>query len=130
MVDYIKGLGRRKKSVAHVQLIANGSGKILVNNLSPKKYFPNDIVIKDMLQPLALLQLQDKVDINAKVSGGGFSGQAGAIRYAITRALIVFNSDFRPILKTKKLTTRDARVKERKKYGKYGARRSPQFTKR
>jgi small subunit ribosomal protein S9 len=83
-----------------------------------------------MMQPLVLLLADKKFDINVKVNGGGFSGQAGAIRLAIANVLVKVNGDDKKILKLKKLTTRDKRVKERKKYGKYGARRSPQFTKR
>jgi small subunit ribosomal protein S9 len=127
-VEY-KGLGRRKKSIARV-IISPGTGQISINGKTPQQYFPNALVIQDMEQPLVLTESKTKFDISVKVIGGGFNGQAGAIRLGIARALIQAQADLKPILKTKKLTTRDARAKERKKYGKYGARRSPQFTKR
>lgn len=131
MIDKIeyKGLGRRKSSVARV-LMVPGTGKILINGQTPEKYFPNKLVIQDMLQPLEVTKQTNTFDINVKVIGGGFTGQAGAIRLGIARALVSCNSELKPTLKKVKLTTRDSRVKERKKYGKYGARRSPQFTKR
>jgi small subunit ribosomal protein S9 len=110
--------------------MTSGTGKITINKTQPEKYFPNSIVINDMLQPLQLLDVAKKYDINVKVTGGGFSGQAGAIRLAIANVLVKVNPDDKNTLKAKKLTTQDKRVKERKKYGKYGARRSPQFTKR
>ncbi|MCF0217703.1 MAG: 30S ribosomal protein S9 [Malacoplasma sp.] len=127
-IEY-KGLGRRKSSVAKVKLIP-GTGKILINNVVPSKYFPNSLVIQDMEQPLVLTETRKSYDVFVKVNGGGFTGQAGAIRLGIARALLVANQDFRKTLKTAKLLTRDARVKERKKYGLLGARRAPQFTKR
>lgn len=127
-IEY-KGLGRRKSSVARVLMVV-GTGKILINGKTPEKYFPNKLVIQDMLQPLEVTQQTKTFDIKVKVIGGGFSGQAGAIRLGIARALISCNKDLKQTLKKVKLTTRDSRVKERKKYGRYGARRRPQFTKR
>lgn len=127
-IEY-KGLGRRKKSIARV-IITSGTGKITINGKTPQQYFPNAIVIQDMEQPLVLTQSKDKFDVRVKVIGGGFNGQAGAIRLGIARALVQAQANLKSTLKTKKLVTRDARAKERKKYGKYGARRSPQFTKR
>lgn len=124
-----KGLGRRKTSVARV-LMTTGTGKILINGKTPAEYFPNKLVIQDMLQPLEVTDNLKSFDIKVKVVGGGFKGQAGAIRLGIARALIDCNEELKSTLKKSKLTTRDSRVKERKKYGKYGARRSPQFTKR
>ena len=125
----LKGLGRRKSSVAKVKMIP-GTGKIPVNNKTPEEYFPNSIVIQEMEQALAITNSKNSYDIFIKVSGGGFTGQAGAIRLGITRAIISQNPDLKPILKKAGLVTRDSRVKERKKFGLYGARRSPQFTKR
>jgi small subunit ribosomal protein S9 len=125
----LKGLGRRKSSVAKVKMIP-GTGKISVNNKTPEEYFPNSIVIQEMEQALAITNSKNSYDIFIKVSGGGFTGQAGAIRLGITRAIISQNPDLKPILKKAGLVTRDSRVKERKKFGLYGARRSPQFTKR
>jgi small subunit ribosomal protein S9 len=124
-----KGLGRRKTSVARV-LMTPGTGKIIINGKTPKEYFPNALVIQDMEQPLALLEQKEAFDIQVKVIGGGFNGQAGAIRLGIARALVQANAEHKSPLKKKKLVTRDRRAKERKKFGKYGARRSPQFTKR
>ncbi len=127
-VDY-KGLGRRKSSVARVQLVP-GTGKILVNGKTPSEYFPNKLVIQDMEQPFVFTATKESFDTNVKVEGGGFNGQAGAIRLGIARALMEANPEFRKILKQNKMITRDSRCKERKKPGLYGARRSPQFVKR
>jgi small subunit ribosomal protein S9 len=125
----LKGLGRRKSSIARV-IIKEGTGKITINGVDSKKFFPNDIVIQDMEQPLVIVGVKSKYDVVAKVNGGGFSGQAGAIRLAISRALAAKNADTKQKLREKKMLTRDSRQKERKKVGKYGARRSPQFVKR
>ena len=127
-IEY-KGLGRRKTSIAKV-LMVPGKGKVLVNDKPLKEYFPNDLIIQEIMQPLQVTNTMNSFDVKAKVFGGGFTGQAGAIRLGIARALITTNNDFKLILKKEKLLTRDPRAKERKKYGKYGARRSPQFTKR
>ncbi|MDE6472943.1 MAG: 30S ribosomal protein S9 [Ureaplasma sp.] len=124
-----KGLGRRKSSIAKVKLVP-GTGKISINKKEPSNYFPNELVIQDMMQPLEITNTTKSYDVFVKVSGGGFNGQAGAIRLGITRALIEVNKEFKPSLKASGLVTRDARVKERKKFGLYGARRAPQFTKR
>lgn len=132
------GLGRRKSSLAKVYLFP-GTGKLTIVKKefgkpelrrSAEEYFPNKLLIKDLSQALSLLNFANQYDVEAQVSGGGFSGQAGAIRLGITRALIEFNPELKPTLKAAKLTRRDPRMKERKKFGKYGARRSPQFTKR
>ena len=127
-IEY-KGLGRRKTSIAKVLMIP-GKGKVLVNDKPLKEYFPNDLIIQEIMQPLQVTNTMNSFDVKAKVFGGGFTGQAGAMRLGIARALITTNNDFKLILKKEKLLTRDPRAKERKKYGKYGARRSPQFTKR
>lgn len=124
-----KGLGRRKSSVARVKLVP-GTGKISINGKKPSEYFPSSLVIQDMEQPLVITETKKSYDVFVKVIGGGFTGQAGAIRLGIARALLMANQDFRKPLKSVKLLTRDPRCKERKKYGLYGARRSPQFTKR
>lgn len=132
------GLGRRKSSVAKVYLVP-GQGNLtiykkhhgqVINQYHGRDYFPNEMLIMDLEQPLEVAGQKNKFDIEVEVKGGGFSGQAGAIRLGIARALLSINPDWKSELKSKKLTTRDARVKERKKIGKYGARRSPQFTKR
>lgn len=127
-IEY-KGLGRRKTSIAKV-LMVPGKGKVLVNDKPLKDYFPSDLIIQEIMQPFQVTNTMNSFDVKAKVFGGGFTGQAGAMRLGIARALITTNNDFKLILKKEKLLTRDPRAKERKKYGKYGARRSPQFTKR
>ena len=127
-VEY-KGLGRRKSSVARVCLVT-GTGKITVNTRDLKDYFPNMFLIQNLQQPLVLTNTKDKFDIKVKVIGGGMQGQSGAIRLGIARALVEANPEYKAVLKKNKMLTRDSRVKERKKFGKYGARRSPQFTKR
>lgn len=124
-----KGLGRRKSSIAKVKL-QPGTGKILVNKKAPSAYFPNELVIQDMMQPLSVTDTLKSYDVFVVVNGGGFTGQAGAIRLAIARALVEVNEEFKKVLRSHGLITRDARVKERKKFGLYGARRAPQFTKR
>lgn len=124
-----KGLGRRKSSVAKVRLVS-GTGKIVINKRKPEDYFPNELVIQDMMQPLTVTETTKSYDVQVNVYGGGFTGQAGAIRLGIARALIEINPDFKKLLRQYGLVTRDARCKERKKFGLYGARRAPQFTKR
>ena len=122
-------LGRRKRSVAKVTLV-KGTGKITVNGKDVKDYMPYETLVMDLVQPLELTDSKDKFDIDVTVKGGGFSGQTGAIRLGIARALMLANADNRPTLKTNGMITRDARIKERKKYGLKKARRAPQFSKR
>ncbi|MFV0288525.1 MAG: 30S ribosomal protein S9 [Mycoplasmatales bacterium] len=126
---YYYGTGRRKSSVARVRIIS-GTGKITINKVDVKEYMPSEMLIIDLMQPLKLTDKADKFDIIATVDGGGFSGQAGAIRLGIARALEASDKELRKVLKESKMLTRDARVKERKKYGLKGARRAPQFSKR
>lgn len=126
---YYYGTGRRKSSVARVRLIS-GTGKITINGVDGKEYMPSDMLMIDLMQPLNLTEKEKSFDIIATVNGGGFSGQAGAIRLGIARALEESDEDLRKVLKTNKMLTRDARVKERKKYGLKAARRAPQFSKR
>ena len=127
-VEY-KGLGRRKTSVARV-CMTPGKGEITVNNRKLNDYFPNMFLIQNLQQPLVLTNTMNQFDIKVKVIGGGTQGQSGAIRLGIARALVEANPEFKSVLKKNKMLTRDSRSKERKKFGKYGARRSPQFTKR
>ena len=122
-------LGRRKRSVAKVTLV-KGTGKITVNGKDVKDYMPYETLVMDLVQPLEMTETKDKFDAEVTVKGGGFSGQTGAIRLAIARALMLANEDNRPTLKTSGMITRDARIKERKKYGLKKARRAPQFSKR
>ena len=122
-------IGRRKRSVAKVTL-TNGTGKITVNGKDVKDYMPYETLFMDLIQPLELTDTLKKFDVEINVKGGGFSGQTGAIRLGIARALMLVNGENRPVLKTSGMITRDARIKERKKYGLKKARRAPQFSKR
>ena len=123
------GTGRRKSSVARVFLVP-GEGKISVNDRDVNEYMPYATLVMDLKQPLELTNTADKFDVKCTVSGGGFTGQAGAIRLGIARALLAITSDMRPTLKVAGMLTRDSRAKERKKYGLKAARRAPQFSKR
>ena len=127
---YSYGTGRRKSSVARVRLFENGTGSIIINGRDIDDYFGLETLKLVVRQPLAALNLTDKVDLIITVTGGGVSGQAGAIRHGISRALLTLNAEFRPTLKAAGFLTRDPRMKERKKYGLKGARRAPQFSKR
>ncbi len=121
--------GRRKTSVARV-FLKPGKGKILINKLSLQEYFGRETARMIVLQPFGLTQTTDSFDIDVNVTGGGNSGQAGAIRHGITRALMKVNSDFRSPLKKAGFVTRDPRAVERKKYGRHKARKRPQYSKR
>jgi small subunit ribosomal protein S9 len=127
---YMYGTGRRKSSVARVHLFTGGTGKVTVNGRDINDYFGLDTLKLIVRQPLALTGNVDKVDIEATVVGGGVTGQAGAIRHGISRALLLVDESYRPALKAAGFLTRDPRMKERKKYGLKGARRAPQFSKR
>ena len=126
---YFYGTGRRKKSVARVRVYA-GSGKITINNRDIDDYFGLETLKLIVRQPLALTGTADKFDIVCNVQGGGVTGQAGAIRHGLSRALLQYDENLRPALKKSGFLTRDPRMKERKKYGLKGARRAPQFSKR
>jgi len=128
LVEYY-GTGRRKTSTARVHL-RQGTGQITVNNRPIDEYFGNDVLKMIIKQPLSLTETADKFDIVVTVDGGGPSGQAGAIRHGISRALQIFNVELRKRLKKAGLLTRDPRMKERKKYGQKGARARFQFSKR
>ena len=123
------GTGRRKRSIARVRLV-DGNGNITINGKSLDEYFGTDILKVIVKQPLTVTNTISKYDVICKVEGGGFTGQAGAIRHGIARALLEANSEYRPVLKSNGFLTRDPRMKERKKYGLKKARRSPQFSKR
>ena len=123
------GTGRRKTSTARVYL-RPGSGEIKVNKRGFEEYFPNEALRMIINQPLRLTETQGKFNIFVNVDGGGTAGQAGAVRHGITRALMEYNADLRPVLKKAGLITRDPRQKERKKYGQKGARKRFQFSKR
>ena len=123
------GTGRRKSSVARVYLVP-GTGKITINKRDIDEYFGLETLKVVVRQPLVATETLDKYDVKVNVVGRGFTGQAGAIRHGISRALLEVDGDFRPVLKKAGFLTRDPRMKERKKYGLKGARRAPQFSKR
>ena len=133
----VTATGRRKRSVAQVKLVT-GKGKITVNGRDVNEYMPFPTLVMDLKQPLVLTNNENTFDIDVKVNGGGFSGQAGAIRLAITKALVEFDAEadqaredaYKKVLREAGSLTRDPRVKERKKYGLKKARRAPQFSKR
>ena len=127
---YLYGTGRRKSSVARVHLFPNGTGSITINGRSIDEYFGLDTLKMVVRQPLEATGNTGKRDVVATVTGGGVSGQAGALRHGIARALLLASEDNRSILKKAGFLTRDPRMKERKKYGLKAARRAPQFSKR
>ena len=124
------GTGRRKKAIARVRLIPGGEGAIVINKRDITEYFPQDTMKLIVRQPLVLTNTLDKYDVFVNVCGGGYTGQAGAIRHGIARALLEVDASYRPALKSAGYLTRDPRMKERKKYGLKAARRAPQFSKR
>ena len=126
---YFYGTGRRKKSVARVRIYP-GSGEITINGRSLDEYFGLETLKLIVNQPFGVTGTMGKFDIVANVTGGGISGQAGAIRHGVARALLTADAEYRPALKAAGLLTRDPRMKERKKYGLKAARRAPQFSKR
>ena len=127
---YFYGTGRRKSSVARVHVYENGTGSITINGRDIEEYFGLDTLKMVVRQPLVTTGLLGKVDVNVTVAGGGVTGQAGAIRHGIARALLLVNPEYRPALKSAGFLTRDPRMKERKKYGLKAARCAPQFSKR
>ena len=127
---YNYGTGRRKSSVARVHLFPNGTGAVTINGRDIDDYFGLETLKMVVRQPLDLTGNTGKMDIVATVAGGGVSGQAGALRHGISRALLLASEDYRPLLKKAGFLTRDPRMKERKKYGLKAARRAPQFSKR
>ncbi|MDI3481419.1 MAG: small subunit ribosomal protein [Tepidanaerobacteraceae bacterium] len=129
MKQAVLATGRRKTSVAKVWMMP-GSGRIIINKKPMDEYFGLETLKVDIKKPLAVTNTEGKFDVIASVRGGGFTGQAGAVRHGIARALLKIDSEFRPVLKKEGLLTRDPRMKERKKYGLKKARRAPQFSKR
>ena len=127
---YLYGTGRRKSSVARVHLFPNGTGSITINGRDIDEYFGLETLKVIVRQPLAATETADKFDVIVNVHGGGYTGQAGAIRHGVARALLTEDNDYRPVLKKAGFLTRDPRMKERKKYGLKAARRAPQFSKR
>ena len=127
---YFYGTGRRKSSVARVRVYENGTGSVIINGLDINDYFGLETLKLVVNQPLVAADLVGKVDLVVTVTGGGVSGQAGAIRHGLSRALVTLNPEYRATLKAAGFMTRDPRMKERKKYGLKAARRAPQFSKR
>jgi small subunit ribosomal protein S9 len=129
---YYYGTGRRKTAVARVRLYpsSSGDGLITVNGRNADEYFPRETLMQTVRSPLRILELGNRFSISVKVVGGGVSGQAGAVRHGIARALVRADEEFRPVLRKNGFLTRDPRMKERKKYGLKRARKAPQYTKR
>ena len=128
--NYYYGTGRRKTSTARVFLKEGGSGQIIVNGRPLDQYFGRETARMIVRQPLELVEMADRFDVKVTVKGGGISGQAGAIRHGITRALIAYDESLRPVLRRAGFVTRDARMVERKKPGLHKARKRPQYSKR
>ena len=128
--QYHYGTGRRKASVARVRVYENGTGSITINGRDIDDYFGLDTLKLIVRQPLVATDMLGKVDVVCTVEGGGVTGQAGAIRHGVSRALLSVNEEYRALLKAAGFLTRDPRMKERKKYGLKAARRAPQFSKR
>ena len=127
--EYFYGTGRRKHSVARVR-VYNGTGKVTINDRDIDDYFGLETLKLIVRQPLVLTETNEKFDVVCRVAGGGVTGQAGAIRHGLSRALLQYDESLRPVLKKAGFLTRDPRMKERKKYGLKAARRAPQFSKR
>ncbi len=127
---YYYGTGRRKTAVARVRLYLSGDGLITVNGRSADEYFPRETLMQMVRSPMRMLELNNRFSISVRVVGGGVSGQAGAVRHGIARALVRADEEFRPALRKNGFLTRDSRMKERKKYGLKRARKAPQYTKR
>ncbi|MBI4179951.1 30S ribosomal protein S9 [bacterium] len=124
------GTGRRKTSIARVRVVRPGTGKVTVNGRTLEEYFPRPMYLEQIREPLKVTQMQNAVDVVVKVEGGGISGQAGALRHGIARALLAFHSDYRRPLRKAGCLTRDPRAKERRKYGLKKARKAEQYSKR
>ncbi len=124
-----QGTGRRKKSIARVRLVP-GQGTVTINGRAVDNYFNYDTLIREVKRPLQVTNTEGKYDVIVTVHGGGFTGQAGAVRHGLSRALLKVEDTFRPLLKKEGFLTRDSRMKERKKYGLKKARKAPQFSKR
>ena len=128
--SYYYGTGRRKTAVARVRLFPNGDGRMIINGRDAEQYFGRDVLFAAAKSPLRLLELTNRFNVTVKVVGGGVSGQAGAVRHGLARALVRADEAFRSPLRRGGFLTRDPRMKERKKYGLKRARKAPQYTKR
>jgi small subunit ribosomal protein S9 len=129
-MEYYEGVGRRKMATARVRLFPGGDGTVVVNERPLDEYFARDAAIVHLVEPFKVTDTENRFNVSVNVKGGGISGQAGAIRLGIARALLKADPDLRPILRKGGFLTRDARTKERKKPGLKGARKAPQYTKR
>ena len=129
-MEYYEGVGRRKMATARVRLFPGGDGTVVVNERPLNEYFSRDAAVVHLVEPLKVTDTENRFNVSVSVKGGGISGQAGAIRLGIARALLKADPDLRPILRKGGFLTRDARAKERKKPGLKGARKAPQYTKR
>ncbi len=129
-MTYIQTLGRRKEAVAQVRLYPNGTGKLTVNGREGKDYFTIETMLQKVTLPFEKIGMINQFDVTVQVKGGGITGQADSVRLGIARALVEWNASLRTTLKKEGYLSRDARVRERKKYGKKSARRSPQWSKR
>jgi small subunit ribosomal protein S9 len=129
-MEYYEGVGRRKMATARVRLFPGGDGTVVVNERPLGEYFARDAAIAHLVEPLKVTATENRFNVSVRVRGGGVSGQAGAIRLGIARALLKADPDLRPILRKGGFLTRDSRTKERKKPGLKGARKAPQYTKR
>jgi small subunit ribosomal protein S9 len=128
--EYFEGVGRRKTATARVRIYPGGSGEFVVNDKPLEEYFPRVGDIHDLTKPFAATESEGRFDVTVKVNGGGVTGQVGAVRLGLARALLVYDPELRPVLRKRGLLTRDARVKERKKPGLKRARKAPTYTKR
>jgi len=128
--EYYETVGRRKTATARVRLYPGGEGRVIVNERPVEEYFPRSKDVQTLLEPLEVSGYRDAMDVTVLVKGGGISGQAGAVRHGVARALLLVNVELRPALKKRGFLTRDPRMKERKKPGLKRARKAPQYTKR
>jgi small subunit ribosomal protein S9 len=128
--EYFEGVGRRKTSTARVRIYPGGSGEFVVNDKPLAEYFPRVGDMHDLSKPLAATESEGRFDVTVRVNGGGVTGQVGAVRLGLARALMEYDPELRPVLRKRGLLTRDARVKERKKPGLKRARKAPTYTKR
>ena len=129
-MEYYEAVGRRKEATARVRLYSGGTGSIVINDRPLEGYFTRDVDIRKLKEPLQVTAMENRFNVSVKVKGGGMTGQTGAIRLGIARALLKVDPDLRPVLRTGGFLTRDARVKERKKPGLLRARKAPTYTKR
>jgi len=128
--EYFEAVGRRKTATARVRLYPGGEGRVIVNEQPVEEYFPRSKDVQTLLEPLEVSGYREAMDVTVLVKGGGISGQAGAVRHGVARALLLVNTELRPALKRQGFLTRDPRMKERKKPGLKRARKAPQYTKR